>query len=90
MIKALVSVGGMDRTGIIAAVAAELSQTNINILEISQTIMNGYFTMLMVVDLANAKMDFKDVADRLHEMGQGMQLEITIQRMDIFEAMHRI
>ena len=90
MIKALVSVDGQDRTGIIAAVTTELSRQNINILEISQTIMNGFFTMLMVVDLQNAKADFKATAEALSNVGKGMDVEISIRRMDIFEAMHRI
>ena len=90
MIKALVSVDGQDRTGIIAAVTTELSRQNINILEISQTIMNGFFTMLMVVDLQNAKADFKATAKALSNVGKGMDVEISIRRMDIFEAMHRI
>ena len=90
MTKALVSVIGLDGTGIIAAVATRLSELNINILDISQTILGGYFTMLMVVDLDGAHMDFAAVDAAMEPVREAKKMMIHIQRMDIFDAMHRI
>ena len=90
MTKALVSVTGLDSTGIIAAVATKLSELNINILDISQTILGGYFTMLMVVDLDGAHMDFAAVDAAMEPVREAKKMMIHIQRMDIFDAMHRI
>ena len=90
MTKALVSVTGLDSTGIIAAVATRLSELNINILDISQTILGGYFTMLMVVDLDGAHMDFAAIDAAMEPVREAKKMMIHIQRMDIFDAMHRI
>lgn len=90
MTKALISVTGLDTTGIIAGVATKLSELNINILEITQTILDGYFTMMMVVDLDGSKMDFSKITDELETVRKMLKLDIHMQRMDIFDAMHRI
>lgn len=90
MIKALVTVTGKDRTGIIAGVATSLAACDVNILEISQTVLSGYFTMMMVVDLSGSKMNFGQVSDRLKQVGEELGMSINMQRMDIFDAMHRI
>ena len=90
MTKALVSVTGADRTGIIAGVAGSLSEMNINILDITQTILGGYFTMLMIVDIENATRDFTGALEELTAVGQRMGMVIHMQRVDIFDAMHRI
>lgn len=90
MTKALISVTGLDTTGIIAGVATKLSELNINILEITQTILDGYFTMMMVVDLDGSKMDFSKINDELETVRKMLKLDIHMQRMDIFDAMHRI
>ncbi|MEA4999105.1 MAG: ACT domain-containing protein [Candidatus Limiplasma sp.] len=90
MQKALVSVTGQDRVGIIAKVSTSLCEQNINILEISQTILDGCFTMLMVVDLEGAGENFQQVANNLALVGQEIGVMVNIQRMDIFAAMHRI
>ncbi len=90
MTKALISVTGLDTTGIIAGVATKLSELNINILEITQTILDGYFTMMMVVDLDGAKMDFARINEELETVRTMLKLDIHMQRMDIFDAMHRI
>ena len=90
MQKALVSVTGQDRVGIIAKVSTSLCEQNINILEISQTILDGCFTMLMVVDLEGAGESFQQVAHHLSAIGEGIGVMVNIQRMDIFAAMHRI
>ena len=90
MTKALISVSGLDATGIIARVATRLSELNINILDISQTILGGYFTMMMVVDLDGADLDFEEINRRLQPVRESMNMTIHMQRMDIFDAMHRI
>ena len=88
MTKALISVTGQDTTGIIARVATKLSELNINILDITQTILSGCFTMMMVVD--GAQMEFAAVDEAFQPIREEMHLNIHLQRMDIFDAMHRI
>ena len=90
MTKALISVTGLDTTGIIASVATRLSEMNINILDITQTILGGYFTMMMVVDLDGANLDFEEINRRLQPVRDEKNMTIHMQRMDIFDAMHRI
>lgn len=90
MTKALISVTGVDTTGIIAKVATRLSEMNINILDITQTILDGYFTMMMVVDLDGAHMDFAQVDEGLQSIRDELHMTIHMQRMEIYEAMHRI
>lgn len=90
MQKALVSVTGIDRPGIIAKVSTELFDMNVNVLEISQTILDGYFTMLMIVDITNATVSFAEVAQKMQALGEKIGEVVTIQRTDIFNAMHRI
>lgn len=90
MTKALISVTGQDATGIIARVATKLSELNINILDITQTILDGYFTMMMVVDLDGAHMEFAAIDAALQPVRDDMKMTIHMQRMDIFDAMHRI
>ncbi len=90
MTKALISVTGLDTTGIIAGVATRLSEMNINILDISQTILDGYFTMMMVVDLDGANLDFEEINKRLQPVRESMNMTIHMQRMELFDAMHRI
>lgn len=90
MTKALISVTGLDTTGIIAGVATKLSEMNINILDITQTILDGYFTMMMVVDLDGSGLDFEEINRRLQPVREEMKMTIHMQRMDIFDAMHRI
>ena len=90
MKKAVVTVLGLDKVGITAKVCAVLADTNINILDISQTIVGGYFNMVMVVDITEAKDAFSTAAEKLQAVGEEMGLEIKIQHTDIFDAMHRI
>lgn len=90
MTKALISVTGLDSTGIIARVATRLSEMNINILDITQTILGGYFTMLMVVDLDGAHLSFEEIDNELQPVRDELKMTIHMQRMDIFDAMHRI
>ncbi len=90
MTKALISVTGVDTTGIIARVATKLSELNVNILDISQTILSGYFTMMMVVDIDGAKRDFAGINQELQPVGEELKMAIHMQRMDLFDAMHRV
>ena len=88
--NAIVTVIGKDKVGIIAAVCIKLADMNVNVLDISQTILDGKFTMVMAVDAANANVGFEELAAQLRELGEGMELSIRIQREEIFDAMHRI
>ena len=88
--NAIVTVIGKDKVGIIAAVSIKLAEMNVNVLDISQTILDGKFTMVMAVDAANANVGFEELAAQLRELGEGMELSIRIQREEIFDAMHRI
>ena len=88
--KAIVTVIGKDRVGIIAGVCALLAEHQVNVLDISQTVLQDYFTMIMMVDASEAKVPFKELAALLEEEGQKMELSIRAQREDIFNAMHRI
>ncbi len=88
--RAIVTVIGKDTVGIIAAVCALLSQHNINVLDISQTVLQEYFTMIMLVDAKESDLPFADLAELLKKEGEAKGLSIRIQREDIFNAMHRI
>ena len=88
--KAIVTVAGKDQVGIIAAVCVKLAEYNVNVLDISQTVMQGYFTMMMVVDVSAATMPLAELVVLMEEMGKERGLSIRLQREDIFEAMHRI
>ena len=88
--KAVVTVVGKDRVGIIALVCTELAQYNVNVLDISQTVMQGYFTMMMVVDVEKANLPLAQLAQQLEEKGKEVDLSIRLQRQDIFDAMHKI
>jgi ACT domain-containing protein len=90
MKKALVSVTGVDRPGIIAKVSTALYEMNVNVLEISQTILDGYFTMLMIVDMTACTAAFEEVVKKLNTVGEELGELVQIQRADIFDAMHRI
>ena len=88
--KAIVTVVGKDQVGIIAGVCNTLADCRINVLDISQTIMEGYFTMMMVVDLTLCREPFDKLRAALREYGEGRGLSIRIQREDIFDAMHKL
>ena len=88
--KAIVTVVGKDLVGIIAGVCNTLAAYQINVLDISQTIMEGYFTMMMVVDLTLCREPFDKLRAALREYGEGRGLSIRIQREDIFDAMHKL
>ena len=88
--KAIVSVFAKDARGIIAYVTALLAERDINVLDISQTVMQEYFAMIMLVDLDACPLPFHELSRWLQEKGAERALDIHIQRSDIFEAMHRI
>lgn len=88
--KAIVTVVGKDQVGIIAGVCVRLAEFNINVLDISQTIMQGYFTMMMIVDLSSCETSFEELREALNAYGTERALSIRIQREDIFDAMHKI
>ena len=88
--KAIVTVVGKDRVGIIANVCTVLANYNVNVLDISQTVMQGYFTMMMATDVSGATLPMAKLAAEMENLGKEMGLSIRIQREDIFEAMHRI
>ncbi|MFC5542477.1 MAG: ACT domain-containing protein [Bacilli bacterium] len=89
MRKAIVSVIGKDQVGIIAKVTTVLADRNINILDISQTILQDFFTMMMVIDVTNLK-DLESLQQELNELGKSIGVVITVQLEEIFRAMHRV
>lgn len=88
--KAIVTVIGKDRVGIIAGVCGLLAKHGVNVLDISQTVMREYFTMIMLVDTSGSTLDFSELSALLKSEGEEQELSIRIQREDIFQAMHRI
>jgi ACT domain-containing protein len=88
--RAIVTVIGKDRVGIIASVTNLLSSYGVNVLDISQTVLQEYFTMIMLVDTVGSDKTFDEIGDVLHEKELQTGLSIRIQREDIFHAMHRI
>lgn len=88
--SAIVSVIGKDKKGIIARVSSALYKRDVNIMDISQTILEKYFTMIMIVDLVEMTVPFTDLADELDQLGQEIGVSIKIQHQDIFDAMHHI
>ena len=90
MKKSIITVVGKDTVGIIAKVCTYLAENNINILDISQTIVQDYFNMMMIVDANNADKKIGNIADELEKLGEEIGVQIKIQQADIFNSMHRI
>lgn len=88
--KAIVTVVGKDRVGIIASVCTKLAEYNVNVLDISQTVMQGYFTMMMATDISQCSIPVAELSRQMETTGQEMGLSIHVQREDIFLAMHRV
>lgn len=88
--KAVITVLGNDKRGIIYNVTKILAEADVNILDISQTILDGYFTMVMIVDLEKCNIKFEELQSRLEEKGKEMVLNIRIQHKQIFDSMHNI
>ena len=90
MKKSIITVVGKDTVGITAKVCTYLAENNINILDISQTIVQGYFNMMMIVDMNEAKEEFREVSEELNKNGEEIGVTIRCQRSEIFEKMHRL
>ncbi len=90
MKKTIITVVGQDTVGIIAKVCTYLAENNVNILDISQTIVGGYFNMMMVTDAAASTKTPGEISDELSAIGENMGLSIRVMQEDIFQAMHRI
>lgn len=88
--KAIVTVLGKDKVGIIADIAVLMKGYGVNICDISQTLMQEYFTMIMLVDLSAAKVEFAALQSELKKEGEKIGVDIRIQHQDLFDAMHKI
>ncbi len=88
--KAVISVIGKDRVGIIAKVSGILSESNVNILDISQTIMQDIFTMVLISDISSSSIDFTELKKKLTQAGDELGVSISVQHEDLFNSMHRI
>lgn len=88
--RAVITVIGKDKKGIIAGVSSELADSNVNILDISQTILQEYFTMIMLVDLSDMTVKFDELNERLERKSQQLGVSIKAQHEDIFNSMHEI
>lgn len=88
--RAVITVIGKDRKGIIAGISTELANSGINILDISQTIMQEYFVMIMLVDLTGAIDEFYNIQRKLDKKGADLGVQVRMQREEIFNAMHQI
>lgn len=88
--KAILTVLGKDKSGIIASVSSLLASKNINIEDISQTIMQGFFTMIMLINLENSTVKFSEFLKEAEALGDKIGVKIILQHEDIFNAMHRI
>jgi ACT domain-containing protein len=88
--RAVITVIGKDRKGIIAGVSTELAAAGINILDISQTLLQEYFAMIMLVDMTDATGAFHEIKEKLAVKGKELGMQIMVQREDIFNAMHQV
>lgn len=86
----IVTVTGKDKVGIIAKIANTMSRANINIIDVSQRIMEEYFVMTMAVDIIGATMDLEKIQKQLNKIARDMDLNITLQHENIFKMMHRV
>lgn len=90
MKKAIITVVGKDTVGIIARVCTYLAENRVNILDISQTIVQDYFNMMMIVDIGNMAGQYGDMVDDLEKLGQEIGVSVKCQKEEIFDQMHRI
>jgi ACT domain-containing protein len=88
--KVVITVLGKDKVGIMAKVCTYLADNGINILDISQTIVSGFFNMMMIADMGEKQDAFEQVRTELDELGQSIGVQVRIQREDIFDMMHRL
>lgn len=88
--KAIITVIGKDKVGILAMIANECAKANINVLDVSQTIVDGFFTMTMSVDLENMETSLSSFSDHMDRLGKEKDLVIRVMHQDIFDSMHKI
>ncbi|MDP0493321.1 MAG: ACT domain-containing protein [Fusobacterium sp. JB021] len=88
--KCIITVLGSDKVGIIAKICTYLAEKEINVLDISQTIVKGYFNMMMIVEITKEIQTTKEISNKLTQIGNELGVVITIQNEDIFNCMHRI
>ena len=88
--RAIVTIIGSDRVGIIAGIANVIAEANVNILDISQSVIREFFTMIMMVDLAGSAVSFPALSEQLWRKGEELAVRVEIQREEIFKAMHRV
>ncbi len=88
--RAVITVIGKDKVGIIAAISSVLASAYVNILDINQTILQDIFSMVMLVDISQMKTNFNDLTQKLQEVGKNLGLSVMVQHEDIFNSMHRI
>jgi ACT domain-containing protein len=88
--KIVISVLGRDRVGIIAMVATVLAENGVNILNLDQTILDGFFNMIMTADMSGASISLKELQQIMKDKGEAIGLEIRVQHADIFQVMHRV
>lgn len=88
--RAVITVVGQDRVGIIAGVTVVLAEHGVNILDISQTIVSGFFSMITVADISGCSVGFSELKEKLEAKGLELGVQVTIQHEDVFRYMHRI
>ncbi|MEE0229570.1 MAG: ACT domain-containing protein [Peptococcaceae bacterium] len=88
--KAVITVTGLDKKGIIAAVTTMLADKNVNVLDISQTILGDYFNMIMLVDITECSISLQDLVDECAKVGESLQMQVRCQHENIFKFMHQI
>jgi len=88
--KIVITIIGKDRVGIVAAVATALAENNVNVLDINQNIMNGFFNMIMIADMTSATLSLKEIQDVLNKTGELLGVDIKVQNEEIFNIMHRV
>jgi ACT domain-containing protein len=90
MEKVVITITGQDKTGIVANISNVLAKNNVNILDIRQSIMDGLFTMIMLVDISTSEKDFMDIEKKLNKAGEEIGVKVIVQHENIFKYMHRI
>ena len=90
MSQIIVTVSGVDKVGIVAKVATALADLEVNIEDIKQTIMQGYFVMFLLGNIENSKFSFKEIKESLLKIGEELKMEIWVQKKEIFDNMHNI
>ena len=88
--RAVVTIIGSDRVGIIAGISQVIAEANVNILDISQSVIREFFTMIMMIDLGEASVSFEELSERLARKGRELSVRVEVQREEIFKSMHRV